>query len=189
MASGTAEKILNFWFKGLRINDLASPIPSECFGMWFSGKDKALDTFIRQEYMPIAETFFATNNLDGKVPDSAEVSCFLYLQELISCILLLDQFPRNAYRGLPESFKYDTKALKLALQFVDGCFDNDSINPVYRAFAYLVLLYSDFNSLLNIAKILNAKQDRFHYLANLVKRTKIIRYSLTCFIDIFNNVS
>ena len=47
-------------------------------------------------------------------------------------IIVLDQFSRNIYRGLPESFIADPQALILAQEAVAG--GHDELEPLERAF-------------------------------------------------------
>ena len=47
-------------------------------------------------------------------------------------IIVLDQFSRNIYRGLPESFIADQQALTLAQEAVAG--EHDELEPLEKAF-------------------------------------------------------
>src|SRR5437867_3090308 len=54
----------------------------------------------------------------------------------LALIVLLDQFPRNIYRGTPEAFVYDAQALRLC---VDGqtCGHDRQLRPIERSVFYL----------------------------------------------------
>ena len=56
-------------------------------------------------------------------------------------IIVLDQFSRNIYRGLPESFIADPQALTLAQEAVAG--GNDELEPLEKAFLYMPFMYSE----------------------------------------------
>lgn len=57
-------------------------------------------------------------------------------------ILLLDQFPRNMYRGLPKSFSFDACALRWSLQGLDEGIDQQ-LRPIERVFFYLPLEHAE----------------------------------------------
>ncbi|MCR4301370.1 MAG: DUF924 domain-containing protein [Sulfuricaulis sp.] len=57
-------------------------------------------------------------------------------------ILLCDQFPRNIYRGEPESFMYDARARQLAREALDRGLDRP-LHPVERVFVYLPFEHSE----------------------------------------------
>lgn len=60
----------------------------------------------------------------------------------LALILLLDQFPRNMFRGTPKSFVTDAKALSVAKNAVsNGC--DRSLLPVQRWFIYLPFEHSE----------------------------------------------
>ncbi len=54
----------------------------------------------------------------------------------LALVIVLDQFPRNMYRGTPRAFATDSRALEIALGIVERGFDAAYL-PVERAFAYL----------------------------------------------------
>jgi uncharacterized protein (DUF924 family) len=56
--------------------------------------------------------------------------------ECLALILLLDQFPRNMFRGTARAFATDALALAAAQRAVAGGFDR-SMQPVERMFVYL----------------------------------------------------
>jgi uncharacterized protein (DUF924 family) len=60
----------------------------------------------------------------------------------VSLIVLLDQFPRNIFRGDPRSFAADSLALGCARQLVDGPLHGDLIT-VEKVFAYLPFEHSE----------------------------------------------
>ena len=57
-------------------------------------------------------------------------------------ILVLDQFPRNLYRGLARAFEFDALGLKTALSALDRGFHCE-LHPVEAVFMYLPLEHAE----------------------------------------------
>lgn len=57
-------------------------------------------------------------------------------------ILVLDQFSRNIFRNLPQSFAQDPQALALAQELVVSGQDQE-LNPAQRGFAYMPYMHSE----------------------------------------------
>ncbi|MGH8326970.1 MAG: DUF924 family protein [Steroidobacteraceae bacterium] len=60
----------------------------------------------------------------------------------LSLILLLDQFPRNIYRGTPRAFATDPRALELALSGIQSGADA-ALQPFERLFFYMPLQHAE----------------------------------------------
>jgi uncharacterized protein (DUF924 family) len=60
----------------------------------------------------------------------------------LALILLLDQVPRNAYRGTAAAFAFDTEALTLAAEGLQLAADA-ALDPVERIFFYLPLEHAE----------------------------------------------
>lgn len=60
----------------------------------------------------------------------------------LALILVLDQFPRQFFRGTAKAFAQDAKALALCLQGLDAGVDR-LLHPVQRMFFYLPLEHSE----------------------------------------------
>lgn len=60
----------------------------------------------------------------------------------LALILLLDQFPRNMFRGTPEAFATDWEALSAAQHAVNQGYDQELL-PVQRWFIYLPFEHSE----------------------------------------------
>jgi uncharacterized protein (DUF924 family) len=71
--------------------------------LWFA-KDPAFDTRFRTAFLPLHEQA-ATGALDhwAQTPDGA-----------LALLILLDQFPRNAFRGTPRMYATDPQARRIA---------------------------------------------------------------------------
>ncbi|WP_347137794.1 DUF924 family protein [Paracoccus sp. SSK6] len=119
MTIKTALDVLDFWF---------SP---EMEPHWFVKSDD-IDARIRDGF---AETHQAAHRreLDGwaETPDSA-----------LALVIVLDQFPRNIFRGTPRAFASDDLALEHARAAVDAGFDQQ-IDAGRRAFLYLPFEHSE----------------------------------------------
>jgi uncharacterized protein (DUF924 family) len=60
----------------------------------------------------------------------------------LSLIILLDQFPRQLYRGTPKAFAYDSEALALTLSGMQSAADG-ALNIVERLFFYMPLQHAE----------------------------------------------
>ncbi len=60
----------------------------------------------------------------------------------LSLIILLDQFPRNLFRGKSRAFAYDEQALELALSGMQ-CAADGALNTIERIFFYMPLQHSE----------------------------------------------
>ena len=98
---------------------------------WFK-KDDAFDRDFRDRFLA-AHEIASAGGLDDWL-GSAEGALAL-------CILL-DQFPRNAFRGTPRLFASDAKAREVARAAVDAGFDAQ-VDPALRQFFYLPFMHSE----------------------------------------------
>jgi len=60
----------------------------------------------------------------------------------LSLIILLDQFPRQIYRGTSQAFSYDAEALALTLSGMQSAADG-ALNVVERMFFYMPLQHAE----------------------------------------------
>lgn len=63
-------------------------------------------------------------------------------ESCLALILLLDQFPRNMFRGTPQAYSTDWEALSVAQQAVAKGYDREFL-PVQRWFIYLPFEHSE----------------------------------------------
>jgi uncharacterized protein (DUF924 family) len=112
------EHVLEFWRE-------AGP------SRWFR-KDDAFDADFRARFLAAHEAA-ARGDLDSwaRSADGA-----------LALLILLDQFPRNAFRGSARMFESDAKARGVARAAIDAGFDND-FEPELRNFFYLPLMHSE----------------------------------------------
>lgn len=118
MPQPSAAEILAFWRE-------AGP------EKWFE-KDEAFDAAIRARFLPAYEAAAAGELAAWE--DTAEGSYAL--------ILLLDQFPRNLFRGSPRAFATDPAARALADRAITRGFDRVFDLPE-RRFFYVPFMHSE----------------------------------------------
>lgn len=82
-------KVLEFWF-----SESVKPL-------WFE-KDNAFDEEIRDKFLSLYQI---NKNNDSVVHIAADN---------LALVILFDQFPRNMFRNMPQSFETDGKALEIA---------------------------------------------------------------------------
>src|SRR5215203_6041209 len=60
----------------------------------------------------------------------------------LALVLLLDQFPRNMFRGMPQAFATDALAREAANSLIQAGFDQKLL-PVERSFIYMPFMHSE----------------------------------------------
>ena len=120
------EEILNFWFG----------LPDEQgYGsarqFWFT-QDPEFDLKVQTRFQKDYELAASGKLNDWK---NSPQSC-------LALIILLDQFPRNMFRGEAKSFATDCQALEVAKHAVDRGFDRELL-PLQRSFIYLPFEHSE----------------------------------------------
>lgn len=124
----TAESILHFWFGGS--TDDAEVI-REKWDLWWQ-KNFRVDDEIRKRF---EATLLAEHQGEreswGKSPRGQ-----------LARIIVLDQFPRNMYRGTLRAFAFDERARALAREALEQGADM-RLRPVERAFVYMPFEHSE----------------------------------------------
>lgn len=112
-----------------------------CGRTGFQGKQVAIAlVFSDPEFDRLCTTRFLASYedaADGRLDD--------WKHEPRSClalVLLLDQFPRNMFRGTARAFATDAKARELTHHAVSAGFDR-KLSPIMRMFLYLPLEHSE----------------------------------------------
>ena len=113
-----ARELLDFWFQRER-------------KAWFE-KNPAFDEEIRQRYLSLYESGAA-----GKLNDwqKTPITC-------LALVILLDQFPRNMFRGTAKAFAADPVARAAACVILENGWDK-RMTPDERMFAYLPFEHSE----------------------------------------------
>jgi uncharacterized protein (DUF924 family) len=114
----TPDEVISFWRE-------AGP------EKWFA-KDEAFDQTCRDRFLPTYEAAARGDLNEWELtPDGA-----------LAVILLLDQFPRNMFRGQRETYKTDPVALMAADRAIERGFDH-KVEPLFRRFFYLPFMHSE----------------------------------------------
>jgi uncharacterized protein (DUF924 family) len=98
---------------------------------WYKA-DTGFDREIRERFLDAHEAAAA-----GELPgwdQSAEGA--------LALLILLDQFPRNMFRGTPRAFSTDALALQIADGAIERGFDK-KVDPKMRSFFYLPFMHSE----------------------------------------------
>jgi len=129
-----ARKVREYWFGKLPLSpdDL-----NKRMRLWFGyeitpEQQQRWDGLIRTQFEPLVKQAIAGELLAWA--DSPRCC--------MSLILLLDQFPRNIYRGTSRAFAGDEQALAVALTGVNSGADA-ALDPVERLFFYMPLQHAD----------------------------------------------
>lgn len=98
---------------------------------WFT-KDQAFDALFATRFLAAHEALRAgTLARWGATPDGA-----------LAQVLLLDQFPRNAFRGTPRMYASDAQARDAAARAIGAGHDR-AFEPALRLFFYLPFMHSE----------------------------------------------
>jgi uncharacterized protein (DUF924 family) len=122
MADHRAEQVLRFWF------DPALE-PKQRSRRWFT-KDGAFDAEVRRRFLPLYGEA-AGGGLGGWQADP---------RECLALVVVLDQFPRNMFRGEPRAFATDALAREAARALLPR---SGGLSPDERLFAYLPFEHSE----------------------------------------------
>ncbi len=121
-----AGDILEFWFgpPDVRASGLSRKV-------WFK-KDPEFDNEIRERFLATHEAA-ARGDLDSWTESA---------QGCLALLILLDQFPRNLFRGDARSFATDAKAHAVAQKTFERGFEQN-LSPLERGFVYLPFEHSE----------------------------------------------
>ena len=115
-----AREVAGFWFRG----DERDP-------RWFR-KDDAFDREIRERFLPLYEQAVRG---DLRAWHDAPGEC-------LALVIVLDQFPRNMFRGTARAFAADALAREAARTIVTQGWDR-AMGPAQKLFAYLPFEHSE----------------------------------------------
>jgi uncharacterized protein (DUF924 family) len=119
MPVASPHDVLTFWF---------APGQSD---RWYE-KDQAFDAEIRERFLPTYEAA-CSGHLEGwrEGPES-----------LLALIIVLDQFPRNMFRGSPRAFAFDEAAVRFTREGIARGFDA-ALSEAQRDFFCMPLMHSE----------------------------------------------
>lgn len=127
----TPEPILDEWFGDLD----ADGIPSAArVARWWT-KAPEFDDYLRVHYGPFVKQALAGRLREWDARPAGQ----------LARLLLLDQFPRNIFRGTPRMFEGDELALDITLALLDGGLRG--LPAVYQYFALMPLMHAEDLSL------------------------------------------
>jgi uncharacterized protein (DUF924 family) len=118
MSLSTPQEIVAFWRE-------AGP------DKWFK-RDDTFDAGIKERFLATHEA--AASGALAAWEGSAEGA--------LALLILLDQFPRNMFRGTPRAFATDERARAIADRAIAQGFDN-AVSPQMRSFFYLPFMHSE----------------------------------------------
>ncbi|MBT3556410.1 MAG: DUF924 domain-containing protein [Rhodospirillales bacterium] len=115
--------------------------------VWFGARDSAEFGEQRKEWWGAFEDFDAAirETLLPHVGSAARGDLDHWISDVdggLVLIILLDQVPRNMFRGTAQAFATDTKAVEVARQYLDLGFDQ-LLLAAQRTFAYLPFEHSE----------------------------------------------
>jgi len=128
-----ARSVRDFWFGQL---PPSAPELNRRMCFWFGDESSQIrqrrDATIRTRFTALLERAAA-----GQLAAWADGP-----RRRLSLIILLDQFPRNIYRGTARAFAYDTQALSLTLSGMQSAADA-ALAVVERIFFYMPLQHAE----------------------------------------------
>jgi uncharacterized protein (DUF924 family) len=120
------DEVLDFWFG--REDEPGYGAFREA---WFT-KDPEFDKLVRDRFETLYEAAAA-----GELDDWKEEA-----RSCLALVILLDQFPRNMFRGEPRSYATDHKALAATEFAVDHAIDRE-LPEFQRTFLYMPFMHSE----------------------------------------------
>jgi uncharacterized protein (DUF924 family) len=126
MTAGAFSEVLDFWF-----GRADSPMRGRARKAWFVKSDD-FDREVRERFLQLWET---ASNGGLKSWQRTPLAA-------LALVVVLDQFPRNMFRGKRQAFVTDDLALATAQGMLDRRFDR-LLRPIERAFVYLPFQHAE----------------------------------------------
>ncbi len=126
----TADDVLTYWFGGW---DDALPLPDDDpqTRRWW-GREPEVDRVIQDRFGALLTELVHEGWREWS--DSPE--------ELLACVVVLDQFSRVVYRGQKEAFENDPRASLLTRRALDLGWSS-ALSPIQRTFLYMPLVHAE----------------------------------------------
>jgi uncharacterized protein (DUF924 family) len=121
-----AQEVLDFWF-----GREGEPGYGEFREAWFK-KDPEFDRLVRDRFEALYEAAAS-----GDLEDWKEEA-----RSCLALVIVLDQFPRNMFRGDPRSYATDRKAQETSEYAVDNAYDRE-LPGFQRTFLYMPFMHSE----------------------------------------------
>jgi uncharacterized protein (DUF924 family) len=118
MQSDWAAQVLRYWFEELHTD------------AWFR-QDESVDAAIRERYGTLYEQLAQLGPQQLTTP-----------LECIAAVIVLDQFPRNMFRGSPRAFATDALALSISQHAIAAGLDQQ-LTQQQRLFLYMPFQHSE----------------------------------------------
>ncbi|KAG0035229.1 hypothetical protein BGZ81_011273 [Podila clonocystis] len=131
VASHFSKRLLDFWFKGFVAG---KPLNQDLQVLWFGGS-KDVDDELRELFRDDVERALVDTEFRTSLKTSSEGT--------IALTILLDQIPRNIFRGSPRPFvEFDPLARETVKEALakQTC---KRLHPVYRHLLYMPLEHSE----------------------------------------------
>ncbi|HEY6641993.1 DUF924 family protein [Povalibacter sp.] len=123
IAENWIEEVMRFWFDELSPQD------------WFL-RNEVVDQQCRKRFLALYEVLSA--RASSAPPSTA--------RHALATVIVLDQFPRNLFRGSPRAFATDAIALSLAEQAIAAGFDK-ALSAEQRLFLYMPFQHAEDRSI------------------------------------------
>ncbi len=118
MMNGWIDDVLRFWFEELE--------PAA----WFMKSD-SVDSLIRERFLDLYRRLA-----------QADAGAFSTARACLAAVIVLDQFPRNMFRGSAQAYAQDERALSIAEHAIGAGFDGE-LSLQQRVFLYLPFQHSE----------------------------------------------
>ena len=129
-----ARQIRDFWFGKL---PLSAQALNQRLALWFPGDESADAVRVRDEAIRVRFGELVERAARDDLASWADSP-----RRCLSLIILLDQFPRNIYRGTARAFDCDEQALAVTLLGMQSAADG-ALDIVERIFFYMPLQHSE----------------------------------------------
>ncbi|KAG0258231.1 hypothetical protein BG011_003422 [Mortierella polycephala] len=131
LAAQTSKRLTDVWFKGYVPGE---PLNFERFKSWYIGT-KEFDDMLRNEFEQDVERAL----IDSEFRDNMKSTC----EGTVALTILLDQIPRNIFRGSPRPFvEFDPLAREIVKEALlkQTC---ANVHPFFKHFLYMPLEHSE----------------------------------------------